>query len=271
VGRLPCRDRGPFRDPFPTRGEDAIAQFLSALTNVAFAALFLHWIRGRVMRPWLFAKLALFCLVLNLYWLVESIRAGEVARAAGRLLRLARAFALLVASGAFSAVSVPSNFEHTHDRHLEIAVGCVGLPAVQQHVDHEPDDVCHDDEPACCSHWPTDFASGNRLETATPAEEPNQIIDPPNRPRRRAPPSRSRPAPARAWSAECCRTPPTRSRDRRWSAAMAGGSASTGIMDADNTSASRNTLPLAASGTMLQSGRRHGVSSSRTPTTVAPI
>jgi len=96
---------GPFRDPFPTRGEDAIAQFLSALTNVAFAALFLHWIRGRVMRPWLFAKLALFCLVLNLYWLVESIRAGESrALLAGYYAWLA-AFALLVASGAFSAVS----------------------------------------------------------------------------------------------------------------------------------------------------------------------
>ena len=96
---------GPFRDPFPTRGEDAIAQFLSALTNVGFVALFLHWIRGRVARPWLFAKLALFCLVLNLYWLVESIRAGESrALLAGYYAWLA-AFALLVASGAISAVS----------------------------------------------------------------------------------------------------------------------------------------------------------------------
>ena len=95
---------GPFRDPFPTRGEDAIAQFLSALTNLAFAALFLHWIRGRVTRPRLFAKLALFCLVLNLYWLVESIRAGESrALLAGYYVWLA-AFALLVASGAISAV-----------------------------------------------------------------------------------------------------------------------------------------------------------------------
>ena len=92
---------GPFRDPFPTRGEDAIAQFLSALTNVAFAALFVHWIRGRVTRPWLFTKLALFCLVLNLYWLVESIRAGESrALLAGYYVWLA-AFALLVASGAY--------------------------------------------------------------------------------------------------------------------------------------------------------------------------
>jgi hypothetical protein len=29
------------------------------------------------------------------------------------------------------------------------------------------------------SHWPTDLASGNRLDNATPAEEPNQIIEPP--------------------------------------------------------------------------------------------
>jgi len=96
---------GPFRDPFPTRGEDAIAQFLSALTNLAFAALFLHWVRGRVARPRLFAKLALFCLLLNLYWLVESIRAGESrALLAGYYAWLA-AFALLVATGAVSAVS----------------------------------------------------------------------------------------------------------------------------------------------------------------------
>ena len=31
----------------------------------------------------------------------------------------------------------------------------------------------------CRSHWPTDLASGNRLDTATPADEPNQIIEPP--------------------------------------------------------------------------------------------
>ena len=29
------------------------------------------------------------------------------------------------------------------------------------------------------SQFPTDFASGKRLETATPADDPNQIIEPP--------------------------------------------------------------------------------------------
>jgi hypothetical protein len=97
--------QGPFRDPFPTRGEDAIAQFLSALTNLAFAALFLHWLRGRVTRHWLFAKLALFCLVLNLYWLVEALRAGESSSLLAGYYAWLAAFALLAASAAVSGVS----------------------------------------------------------------------------------------------------------------------------------------------------------------------
>ena len=32
----------------------------------------------------------------------------------------------------------------------------------------------------CLSHRPTDFASGYMFASATPALEPNQIIEPPN-------------------------------------------------------------------------------------------
>src|SRR5436853_6684069 len=31
----------------------------------------------------------------------------------------------------------------------------------------------------CRTHWATDFASGKLFESATPAEDPNQIIEPP--------------------------------------------------------------------------------------------
>jgi hypothetical protein len=86
--------QGPFRDPFPTRGEHVIGQILSALTNVVFIALFLYWVRGRMERPWMFTKVALVCLVLNLYWLVEMIRAGEPGALLVALHQLA-AFALL--------------------------------------------------------------------------------------------------------------------------------------------------------------------------------
>jgi len=51
----------------------------------------------------------------------------------------------------------------------------------------------------------------------------------------------------------------------------AGGSLSTGIIDAHTTSDSRNTAPFAAAGTTFQSGRRHGVSNRMMPMTVAPM
>ena len=96
--------QGPFRDRFPTRGEDAIAQLLSALTNVAFVALFMLYLMG-ISRPSLYLKLALLCLLIDLYWLVEAMRAGEGASLLiGYYVWLA-AFAQLVALGAVSVVS----------------------------------------------------------------------------------------------------------------------------------------------------------------------
>lgn len=97
--------QGPFRDPFPTRGEHAVGQILSALTNVVFIALFLYRVRGRMARPWLFTKVALVCLVLNLYWLVEMIRADEPGALLVGYYAWLAAFALLVATGAISAAS----------------------------------------------------------------------------------------------------------------------------------------------------------------------
>jgi len=96
--------RGPFLDSAPTRGEDAIAQLLSALTNVAFVALFMVQLAG-ITRPWLYLKLALLCLLMDLYWLVEALRAGEAASLLIGYYVWLTAFALLVALGAVSVVS----------------------------------------------------------------------------------------------------------------------------------------------------------------------
>ncbi len=95
----------PFRHSVPMRGEDLVPQLLSALTNVVFVVLFANWQRGQVTRPALFLKVAIACLLLNLYWLVEMLRAGErAALLVGYYVWLA-AFALMVALGILSVVS----------------------------------------------------------------------------------------------------------------------------------------------------------------------
>jgi hypothetical protein len=95
----------PFRHSVPMRGEDLVPQLLSALTNVVFVVLFANWQRGQVTRPPLFLKVAIACLLLNLYWLVEMLRAGErAALLVGYYVWLA-AFALMVTLGIFSVVS----------------------------------------------------------------------------------------------------------------------------------------------------------------------
>ena len=95
----------PFRAEFPVRGDDVVPQVLSALTNVVFVVLFANWQRRQVTRPALFLKVAIACLLLNLYWLVEMLRAGERdALLVGYYVWLA-AFALMVTLGILSVVS----------------------------------------------------------------------------------------------------------------------------------------------------------------------
>jgi hypothetical protein len=97
---------GPFRESSPVGGEDAIAQFLSALTNLAFIALWVSWRRARIKRPALFLKLTIACLLFDLYWIVEMLRAGEYrGLLVGYYVWLA-AFALLVALGVLNVVSI---------------------------------------------------------------------------------------------------------------------------------------------------------------------
>src|SRR6185295_16278892 len=109
------------------------------------------------------------------------------------------------------------------------------------------------------------LASGNRLDTATPADDPNQIMEPPNPTAYASTPQSYPPcSSASRVSGMLSNTAETTPRPKV-PGALASGSRSTGIMDAASTSDSRNTLPLIASGNTLQSGRRHGVSSNSSP------
>ena len=95
----------PFRGTFPLGAEDSIPQIFSALTNVVFVVLFALWSRGRSMRPTLFVKIALACLIINLYWPVQMLRDGQSGvLLVGYYLWLA-AFAMLFALAVISAVS----------------------------------------------------------------------------------------------------------------------------------------------------------------------
>ena len=96
---------GPFRHTFPTAPEDAIPQVFSALTNVAFAMMFAMLVRNRIVHYARFLRVAIICLVLDLYWLVQAVRADEWrSLLAGYWLWLA-AFALLVAISTITVVS----------------------------------------------------------------------------------------------------------------------------------------------------------------------
>ena len=95
----------PFRENFPTRGEDAVIHLLSASTNAIFLVLFAHWLLDRISRPGMFIKVALVCLLINLYWPVEMLRAGEYHGLLAGYYAWQLSFALLVAIGVLSAVS----------------------------------------------------------------------------------------------------------------------------------------------------------------------
>ena len=54
--------------------EDSVPQVLSALTNVVFVILFALWLTKQRVRPGLFVRFTLVCLLLNLYWFVKAWR-----------------------------------------------------------------------------------------------------------------------------------------------------------------------------------------------------
>jgi len=96
---------GPFRDTLPAAAEESIPQILSAFTNVAFAAMFLTWWRGRISLPAILLKIAIACLLINCYWLVQAWRTGQVGALLVGYYAWLASFALLVAVAAFNVVS----------------------------------------------------------------------------------------------------------------------------------------------------------------------
>ncbi|HEX6638717.1 MAG TPA: hypothetical protein VF033_13750 [Steroidobacteraceae bacterium] len=64
----------PYRDAGDVGWEDGIPQVLSALTNVMFVILFGLWLMKQMFRPGMFVRLALACVLLNLYWFVMAWR-----------------------------------------------------------------------------------------------------------------------------------------------------------------------------------------------------
>lgn len=89
----------PYRGHESSELDDAAPHVLSAATNVVFIILAAHVELGRVTRPGTFLRVAIACVMLNLYWLVQLAREGSAgALQAGYYAWLA-AFALLVVSG----------------------------------------------------------------------------------------------------------------------------------------------------------------------------
>jgi hypothetical protein len=95
----------PFRHTFPAAPEDAIPQVFSALTNIAFPIMLIMVIRERVIHHARFLRMAILCLVINLYWLAQAVRANEWHNLLAGYYAWLVAFALLVAISAISVVS----------------------------------------------------------------------------------------------------------------------------------------------------------------------
>jgi hypothetical protein len=92
----------PFRQ-FGSLGEHAVPGVLSALTNFMFVLLFVLWLTGQMFRPGLFVRIAIACFVLDLYWIVQAWRDGDLeSLRIGYYLWLA-AFAMLLAVAILSA------------------------------------------------------------------------------------------------------------------------------------------------------------------------
>jgi hypothetical protein len=64
----------PYHDSPVAAWVDAAPQVMSALTNFVFVILFVLWQLKQSPRPGMFVRIALACLLLNLYWFVSAWR-----------------------------------------------------------------------------------------------------------------------------------------------------------------------------------------------------
>ena len=94
----------PFRDAGNRAWEDDVPQVLSALTNVMYLVLFGLWLARQMFRAGLFVRIAIACLLLNLYWFVQAWRDPQGLRELlfGYYVWMA-AFALLLAVAVITA------------------------------------------------------------------------------------------------------------------------------------------------------------------------
>jgi hypothetical protein len=93
----------PFRDAISMPWEDNVPQVLSALTNLVFVILFALWVAKQMFRPGLFVRIALACLLLNLYWLVKAWRDDGLADLLYGYYVWLSAFALMLAVAVLTA------------------------------------------------------------------------------------------------------------------------------------------------------------------------
>jgi hypothetical protein len=93
----------PFRDAATLAWDDNVPQVLSALTNVMFVALFALWLTRQMFRPGLFVRIALACVLLNLYWFVRGWRENGLQDLLYGYYVWLAAFALMLAAAAVTA------------------------------------------------------------------------------------------------------------------------------------------------------------------------
>jgi hypothetical protein len=93
----------PYRDAVSMHWEDNVPQVLSALTNLVFVILAALWAAKQMLRPGLFVRIALACLLLNLYWLVKAWRDDGIAELLYGYYVWLFAFALLLAVAVLTA------------------------------------------------------------------------------------------------------------------------------------------------------------------------
>jgi hypothetical protein len=94
----------PYHEAGNRAWEDDVPQVLSALTNVMYVVLFGLWLARQMFRAGLFVRIALACLLLNLYWFVQAWRdpRGLQDLLSGYYVWMA-AFALLLAAAVLTA------------------------------------------------------------------------------------------------------------------------------------------------------------------------
>ena len=89
----------PYQGHQSNEVDDAVPHVLSAATNVVFIILAAHVELGRVTRAGLFLRVAIACLLLNVYWLVQLVRDDSAAVLEVGYYAWLAAFALLIVSG----------------------------------------------------------------------------------------------------------------------------------------------------------------------------